>query len=94
VVGGQKFTVLGIVGGLVNVGIGFNTAIAYAAGPPVVPALAGNAIAATKEWYLIRRNVKYSTQARNAVQVIFRPSASKSSKSSSGSLSTMFRLWR
>src|SRR5690606_25248406 len=50
VVDGERFTVLGIVGGLVNVGLAFNTAIAYAAGPPVVPALAGNAIAATANW--------------------------------------------
>ena len=64
VVDGRKYTILSIPSATtVNVGVTFSAAA------PVT------AFAATKEWYLIRRNVKYSTQARNSVQVIFRPSA-------------------
>jgi len=75
VVNGRKYTVLGIqADGRVNVGVTFVDAVAYNAVGPIT-AVPGNSFAATKEWYLIRRNIKYSTQARNTVQVIFRPSA-------------------
>ena len=75
VVNGRRFPVLGIqADGRVNVGVTFLDAVAYNAAGPVT-AVPGNSFVATREWYLVRRNVKYSTQAKNQVQVIFRPSA-------------------
>lgn len=47
------------------------TFVDYAAGPPVV---GGNSFAATNDWYLVRRNTRTSTQARNVVQILWRPS--------------------
>ena len=75
VVNGRRFPVLGIqADGRVNVGVTFVDAVAYNVAGPVTT-VPGNSFAATREWYLVRRNVKYSTQAKNSVQVIFRPSA-------------------
>lgn len=76
VVAGKKFTVLGIVGGLVNVGQGFSTAIAAqagAVGPPVVPAtpVADNTFAATKEWYLIRPTLSTAPSRRTLCRSSF-----------------------
>ena len=65
VINGRRHTILGVNTGppvTVNVGSTFTTA-------------AGTAFAATNDWYLIRRNTRYSTQARNVQQIISRPSA-------------------
>ena len=62
VVNGRRFMVLGVAAAVVNVGVTFAAAT-------------NNLFAATSDWYLIRRNTRLASQARNYVQILWRPSA-------------------
>ena len=72
---GTAFAAADVGSDIMIAGSRFRIATFTSATAITVSAVASANIAATAEWYLTRRNLNHSTQARNTIQVLWKPSA-------------------